>query len=128
MNPGLMLYHQGAINAHLDSFELVVFDPQKSPPHQPGVFKLASSAEEAIRAFCPAAYGITWLSGPAATKKLAKAFGLQLRKRAPGGGRRKKKEGDKSIEIPIWMTPAGFDKLELRRGKVPRGKFVESLL
>ena len=72
--------------------------------------------------------GVKWLSGPASSKKLAAAFGLEHRKRAPGGGRKKSASGQKSVSVPVWLTPAGKERLDRHRGKIPRGTYVEGLL
>jgi hypothetical protein len=125
MNRGLLLYHSGAVNACLDLFELRVWE--SGVPH-PTVPKVAPKAEDAIRSFNPHAQNITWLSGPAATRKLAKAVGLEFRKRAPGGGRKKAEPGHKVVYVPVWMTPAGLIRLDFLRGKRARGAFIEAHL
>ena len=91
--------------------------------------RVAESPAAAVQTFLQRyGQGVKWLSGPASSKKLASAFGLEHRKRAPGAGRKKTPTGAKAISVPMWMTPSGKDRLDKHRGKVPRGQYVEGLI
>lgn len=52
------------------------------------------------------AKSITWLGGGAANRTLAKRFGLEYRKRAPGAGRKQLAPDAKRKQHTVWASPA----------------------
>jgi len=50
------------------------------------------------------------------------------RKRAPGGGRKKKEPAQKAVNVNCSMLPHERDALDKMRGKVPRGRFIAGKL
>lgn len=126
MNQGLILTHANTLPNGLKLFVGVLWT---NGGQSVSLSRLCESPAAAVQVFLQRyGPGVKWLSGPASSKKLASAFSLEHRKRAPGGGRKKTASADKAVYVPVWMTPAGKERLDKHRGKIPRGAYVEGLL
>lgn len=66
---------------------------------------VTASVEWAFTSIWPLAreYGPGWVSGRAATVKLARAMGLAHRKRAPGAGRKPLEGVEERVRLAVWV-------------------------
>lgn len=126
MNAGLIITHTSTLKTGMAFYNGALWTPERGA--QSALSHLAKTPADAVQAFLTRWPGIAWLSGPAATKRLAIRFCLAYRKRAPGGGRKKTAIEAKAVYVPVWMTPPGRDRLDFLRGKRPRGAFIEAHL
>jgi hypothetical protein len=101
---------------------LTFFDGQLWTPERTlsALSPLVKSAEDAVAAFLDYydASRIGWLSGAVATKALARKFGLEYRKRAPGAGRPKKEPGKKAVFVGGWMAPDEVPTVDAAQRKI----------
>jgi hypothetical protein len=69
----------------------------------------------------------TWVVGEGLTARLCRRFGLELRERAPGGGRKNLGEGRK-VRRTYWLSPAGAMAIEAAAAASGRtlGEEIES--
>jgi hypothetical protein len=74
--------------------------------------KLSKGAGEALGKMEIGPLGVTWICGSAATRKLAKLYSLEYRKRAPGAGRSVDAGAGRSKRVTLWMTDKGKADLE----------------
>jgi hypothetical protein len=121
MNRGLIITHTRTMANRLLVFTAYIKHDGAETPLAPVICR---NAEELLTQYIDLKFfGITYLSGPAATKSLAKKFGLKYRKRAPGAGRPKLTIEAKAKQVTIWLTDpqkvtfqAAARKLDLAEG------------
>jgi hypothetical protein len=109
MKPGLILTHTSTLSNGLKFFDGALWMPERGALS--GIAALVKTPAEAVKHFVVQYYSspkIAWLSGPAATPRLAKKFNLEYRKRAPGGGRKALPEdAERAKPVTIWLKKAG---------------------
>jgi hypothetical protein len=116
MKPGLILTHTSTLENGMKFFDGALWLPDRGA--MSAIAHLCKNRADAVQHFIryyakttttPATTNIAWLSGPAATPRLAKKFNLEYRKRAPGGGRKALPEDADHTDnrVSLWLTKAG---------------------
>lgn len=49
---------------------------------------------------------VAWVAGDGVHRPTARKLGIPVRKRAPGGGRKRKDPADRVVPLNTWVTPA----------------------
>jgi len=126
VNRGIIITHERTMTGGLRLFALE-YRPSRKPDGSTDITRIFDdNVTSALKS--PSLVGIAWLSGPAATPRLAKKFNLEYRRRAPGAGRPAMDPKEKTKQFPLWMKPADIRRIKAaaKLEKVTYGECVAS--
>lgn len=105
MNAGLILTKKTKLGGKLAIYSALVKFPDGTS--RECVDRIAHSPAAALEFYLKheTREAITWLGGNAANRTLAKRFGLEFRKRAPGAGRKQLAPDAKRKQHTVWASP-----------------------